>query len=47
MIDRLRSMQGHIVIRVDLGGDTFKVIILDDTAESFKVKAVFGPYHSR
>lgn len=47
MIDRLRGMQGHIVIRVDRGGDTYKVIVLDDSAETFKIKAVFGPYHSR
>lgn len=47
LLDRLKSMQGHIVIRVSPGGGTFHVIILDDSAESFKVKNVFGPYESR
>ncbi len=47
MLDRLKSMQGHIVVRVDPGGDTFRVIILDDSAESYRVKAVHGPYQSR
>ena len=39
--------QGHIVIRVEPGGASFRVIILDDAAETFTVKAVFGPYQSR
>ncbi|MEW6209462.1 MAG: hypothetical protein AB1631_13915 [Acidobacteriota bacterium] len=47
MINRIKSMQGHILLRVDRGGNTYKVIILDDSAETFKVKAVFGPYRSR
>ncbi|MCZ2148529.1 MAG: hypothetical protein LC126_12225 [Bryobacterales bacterium] len=47
LLDRLKSSQGHIVVRVDPGGSSFKVIILDDTAETFRVKAVFGPYESR
>ena len=46
-LDQLKSSQGHILIRVDPGGDTFRVLILDDSAETFKVKAIFGPYHSR
>lgn len=47
LLDRLKSSQGHILIRVAPGGDTFRVIILDDTNESYKVKAVHGPYTSR
>ncbi len=46
-LDRLKSSQGHIVIRVEPGGASFRVIILDDAAETFNVKAVFGPYQSR
>lgn len=46
-LDRLKSIQGHILVRVDPGGDTFRVIILDDSSESFAVKAVHGPYRSR
>ncbi len=47
LIDRLKSTQGHIVVRVDPGGDTFRVIILDDSAETYRVKSVHGPYRSR
>ncbi len=45
--DPATSYQGHIVVRVAPGGNTYKVIILDDSAETFKVTAVYGPYESR
>lgn len=45
-IDNLKSQQGHIVIRVDPGGDAYKIYILDDTEENFKITAVHGPYKS-
>jgi len=47
LLDRLKSSQGHVVLRVDPGGGSFRVIILDDSAETFHVKAVHGPYQSR
>ena len=47
LLDRLKSSQGHIVIRVDKGGATFRVLILDDSSESFKVIAMHGPYKSQ
>lgn len=46
-IDRLKSQQGHIVIRVVEGGNRYWIYILDDASESFQVKNVFGPYESR
>lgn len=46
-LEQLKSQQGHILLRVAPGGDTFQVIVLDDSAESFRVKAVFGPYACR
>ena len=46
LLDRLKSSQGHIVVRVDKGGATFRVFILDDSTESFKITAVHGPYQS-
>jgi glyoxylase-like metal-dependent hydrolase (beta-lactamase superfamily II) len=42
--DDLKSRAGHIVIRVDPGGDTFNVHILSNTDETDTVKATFGPY---
>jgi beta-lactamase superfamily II metal-dependent hydrolase len=47
LLDRLKSTQGHIVLRVSPGGESFRVIILDDSAETYRVKAVHGPYSSR
>jgi arginine repressor len=43
-LDRLKSQQGHIVIRVNPGGKDFMIYILDDSAENFKIKTVHGPY---
>jgi beta-lactamase superfamily II metal-dependent hydrolase len=47
LLDRLISARGHIVIRVDQGGATYRAIVLEDMDESMNVKAVFGPYQSR
>jgi beta-lactamase superfamily II metal-dependent hydrolase len=47
LLDRLLSSQGHIVVRVAPGGGSYQVIILDDSAESYVVKAVHGPYEAR
>jgi hypothetical protein len=47
LLDRLRSAQGHVVVRVEPGGASYRVIILDDASESYVVKAVHGPYESR
>jgi hypothetical protein len=46
-INQLKSTQGHIVVRVRPGGDRYEVYILDDSAESFTIKAIHGPYESR
>jgi beta-lactamase superfamily II metal-dependent hydrolase len=47
LLDRLASAQGHILIRVAPGGASYQVLILDDSAESYRVRKVFGPYPSR
>ncbi len=47
MLDRLLSARGHIVVRVDKGGATYRAIIVDDTDESMRVTAVHGPFTSR
>lgn len=46
-VEKFKSQQGHIVIRVQPGGDAYFIYILDDSSESFKIKAVHGPYESR
>ncbi|GAB3945539.1 hypothetical protein GCM10028805_14810 [Spirosoma harenae] len=47
LLNRLKSSKGHIVLRVAPGGETYQVIIVDDSTEKFTVKSVFGPYQSR
>ena len=42
-----KSMDGHIVLRVLPGGDTYYVIILDDENEVNEIKAVHGPYQTK
>ena len=44
--DALKSRAGHIVVRVEPGGETFDVHILSNTDESDTVTASFGPYIS-
>jgi len=45
--ESMKSRQGHIVIRVQPGGDYFTVFILDDSAESYAIKSIHGPYECR
>lgn len=45
-IEKLASDAGHIVVRVTPGGDSFRVVIVDDSSESHRVTKVFGPYPS-
>ena len=45
-IEKLKSNRGHIVVRVDPGGDQYKVFVLDDSAETYKITGIFGPYTS-
>jgi hypothetical protein len=42
--DLLKSREGHVLVRVSAPGDEYRVIILDDTDESDRVLAIFGPY---
>ncbi len=44
---KLTGGQGHIVVRVAPGGDSYRVFMLDDSAESFRVRSAHGPYQSR
>ncbi len=42
----LKSQNGHIVVRVEPGGKTFRILILDNSDERDRVVAQFGPYTS-
>jgi len=43
-IDKMKSRQGHIVIRVRPGGEDFMIYVLDDSQENFRINSVHGPY---
>jgi hypothetical protein len=45
-VGQLKSRQGHVVVRVEPGGDVYRVMVVEDGDESGRVKAVFGPYMS-
>ncbi|HEU0141147.1 MAG TPA: hypothetical protein VFQ79_15600 [Bryobacteraceae bacterium] len=46
-LNRLKSTQGHVLVRVAPGGASYRVVILDDSAETYRVTAIHGPYESR
>ena len=41
------SMRGHIAVRVMPGGDTYYVLILDDTTTDRLITGIHGPYDAR
>lgn len=46
-LNKLKAIQGHIVVRVKPGGDQYYVYVLDDTNQDYKVTGIFGPYNSK
>jgi hypothetical protein len=46
-LDKLASDRGHVVIRVSPGGDAYRVFTLDDSAETYKITSIHGPYECR
>jgi len=46
-LPKLKSTQGHIVVRVAPGGEEYSIYVLDDSNMEYKVKKVFGPYRSK
>lgn len=47
MGNRFASTQGHVLVRVAPGGESYQVLILDDASETLRVTATHGPYRSR
>lgn len=43
-IERMKSLDGHVVFRVMDGGSHFSVNILANSDETFRIKRIFGPY---
>ena len=46
-IDAAAARQGHILVRVEPGGASYRVVVLDDRREDGAVVSVHGPYASR
>lgn len=46
-IEKAASTQGHVLIRVAVGGASYRVLVIDDSDEQMRVKAVSGPYESK
>lgn len=44
--DRLKGV-GHIVVRVDPGGATYRVVTVDVSTEALTVKSIDGPYEAQ
>ena len=44
---KLKSTNGHIVVRVAPGGSEYTVYVLDDTDEAYRIKSISGPYRSK
>lgn len=43
---KFKSTSGHIVVRVDPGGDKYTIYVLNDTDEKYIVQRALGPYNS-
>lgn len=46
-LSKLKAIQGHIVVRVNPGGNEYYVYVLDDSNQDYIVTGVFGPYKSK
>lgn len=46
-VRQLRSPQGHIVVRVAPGGESYSIFVLDSTREESPVRLTCGPYLCR
>ncbi|MCK0131882.1 hypothetical protein MWU59_10260 [Flavobacteriaceae bacterium F08102] len=45
-LTKIKSMQGHIVVRVKPGGASYTVYVLDDSNQEYNVVKTFGPYQA-
>jgi hypothetical protein len=45
-VNNIKDQHGHIVVRVEPGGNTYYIFVLDDSDESFRIKSIDGPYEA-
>jgi hypothetical protein len=41
---KMKSMDGHVIVRVAPGGETFQIAVTDNADDSDRVKLATGPY---
>lgn len=46
-MSRFQETSGHVVVRVQPGGQIYSIYTLDDTDQQYRVKGIFGPYACR
>jgi hypothetical protein len=46
-LGKAAGQQGHVIVRVDAGGGSYRVIVVDDSREDGVVLSIHGPYRSR
>ena len=44
LLGHFKCESGHVVIRVDSNGRSYKVYTLDDTDQEYRISAINGPY---
>jgi hypothetical protein len=44
---KLKGQNGHVVVRVAKGGDSYRIFVVDSSRENGLVTGVFGPYWCR
>ena len=47
ILSQVAADHGHIVVRVEPGGARYRVFVLDDRVESYRILSVHGPYESQ
>jgi hypothetical protein len=43
-ISNLKSLEGHIVVRVAPGGGEFHIVVTDNSDDSDRIKLISGPH---
>ncbi len=46
-VPKLKSRNGHVVVRVAKGGESYRIFVVDSSRENGNVTAVVGPYQCR
>ena len=44
---KMPGTQGHVIVRVEPGGGSYRVIVLDDSRPDGVIKSIHGPYEAR